>query len=73
MGWPGYLGRSYCGGHAGIFPRAAIREVPWSVAPWDPHWDFHHSRILMSRGYNFHFQTGTMMIEDIEPGSEPWL
>lgn len=73
MGWPGYLGRAYCGGHGGIFPRAAIQELPWSVAPWDPHWDFHHSRILMDRGYHFHFQTGTIMIEDIEPGSEPWL
>lgn len=73
MGWPGYLGRAYCGGHAGIFPRAAIQQVPWSVAPWDPNWDYFHSRILMERGYQFHYQSGSCLIEDVEPGSSPWL
>lgn len=72
MGWPGYLGRAYCGGHAGIFPRQAIQEVPWSIAPWHPNWDFFHSRILLERGYSFHYQTGNVLIEDVE-GGEPWL
>jgi hypothetical protein len=72
MGWPGYLGHAYCGGHGGIFPRKAIREIPWSVAPWDPQWDFYHSRFLQERNYNFHYMSGTCMIEDIE-GGEPWL
>lgn len=73
MGWPGYMGMSYCGGHGGIFHRAAIQEIPWSVAPWSPQWDFYHSRILLERGYRFHYQSASMYIEDIEPNSEPWL
>lgn len=72
MGWPGYVGKAYCGGHGGIFPRAAIQDVPWSLAPWHPNWDAFHSRILMERGYNFHFQSASMYIEDVGPG-EPWL
>jgi len=72
MGWPGYLNHSYCGGHGGIFPRAAIQEVPWSLAPWHRNWDFMHSRILQERGYNFHYQSGSLLIEDVGPG-EPWL
>lgn len=73
MGWPGYLGQAYCGGHGGIFPRAAVQDVPWSLAPWDPQWDFHYSRILLDRGYQFHYMSGDCFIEDIEPESEPWL
>lgn len=73
MGWPGYMGHAYCGGHGGIFPRAAVQELPWSVSPWDKQWDYIHSRILMERGYQFHYQTGTCLIEDIEPNTEPWL
>jgi len=73
MGWPGYLGQAYCGGHGGVFPRQAIQEVPWSVAPWDPNWDFFHSRVLMERGYAFHYQGQSCYIEDVEPNSEPWL
>ncbi len=73
MGWPGYLGHAYCGGHGGIFPRTAIQEVPWSIAPWDPNWDYYHSRMLMDRGYAFHYQSGDCYIEDVEPNSEPWL
>lgn len=73
MGWPGYLGHAYCGGHGGIFPRAAIQDVPWSLAPWDPQWDFFHSQILQERGYRFHYQSGSCLIEDVEPNSEPWL
>lgn len=73
MGWPGYMGHAYCGGHGGIFPRQAIQELPWSLAPWHPHWDYMHSRILMERGYQFHYQTGTCLIQDVEEGTEPWL
>ena len=73
MGWPGYLGRAYCGGHGGIFPRAAVQDVPWSLAPWSPQWDYLHSRILIERGYNFHYMSGDCYIEDVEPNSEPWL
>lgn len=73
MGWPGYLGYAYCGGHGGIFHRECVRDFPWSLAPWDPQWDFHHSRILQQRGYSFHYQSASMYIEDIEPNSEPWL
>lgn len=73
MGWPGYMGHAYCGGHGGIFPRAAIQELPWSLAPWSPQWDYMHSRILMERGYQFHYQTGTCLIQDVEEGTEPWL
>lgn len=73
MGWPGYLGRAYCGGHGGIFHRECVRDVPWSLAPWDPQWDYLHSRILIERGYTFHYQSGSCLIEDVEPNSEPWL
>ena len=73
MGWPGYLGRPYVGGHGGIFPRTLIQEVPWSVAPWAPEWDYVHSRMLLDHGANFHFQSASCYIEDIEPNSEPWL
>ena len=73
MGYPGYLGRAYCGGHGGIFPRKAIQEVPWSVAPWDRQWDFYHSRMLQDHDFRFHYMSGEMYIEDIEPNSEPWL
>lgn len=73
MGWPGYMGHAYCGGHGGIFPRTAIQELPWTLAPWDKHWDYMHSRILMERGYQFHYQSGSCLIEDVEPGTEPWL
>lgn len=73
MGWPGYLGRAYCGGHAGIFPRAAIQDVPWSIAPWHANWDYFHSRILLERNYHFHYMGGSVLIEDVEPNSEPWL
>ena len=72
MGWPGYAGQEYVGGHAGVFPRAAIQELPWSVAPWHPNWDFFHSRILAERGYTFLYQRDTCLIEDVE-GGEPWL
>lgn len=73
MGWPGYLGHAYCGGHGGIFPRAAIQDVPWSLAPWHQNWDYMHSRILLERGYQMHYQTGTCLIQDVEEGTEPWL
>lgn len=73
MGWPGYMGHAYCGGHGGIFPRAAIQELPWSLAPWHPNWDYMHSRILMERGYQFHYQSGSCLLEDVEPNGEPWL
>ncbi len=73
MGWPGYLGHVYCGGHGGIFPRAAIQDVPWSLAPWSPQWDYLHSRILLERGYNFHYQSASCWIEDVDPHGEPWL
>lgn len=72
MGWPGYLGHAYCGGHGGIYPRAAIQDVPWSVAPWSPQWDYLHSRILLERDYNFHYMGSNCFIEDVGPG-EPWL
>jgi len=73
MGWPGYLGRAYIGGHGGIFPRAAVQDVPWSLAPWSPQWDYLHSRILLERGYNFHYQSASCYIEDVDPNGEPWL
>lgn len=73
MGWPGYMNHSYCGGHGGIFPRPAVQDVPWSIVPWHANWDFYHSRILQERGYNFHYQSGSLLIEDIEPNTEPWL
>jgi hypothetical protein len=73
MGWPGYLGRAYCGGHGGIFPRAMVQDVPWSLAPWDPQWDYHYSRMMLDRGYAMHFQSNSCYIEDVEPNSEPWL
>jgi hypothetical protein len=73
MGWPGYLGHAYCGGHGGIYPRAAIQQVPWSLAPWHPNWDFYYSQILLERGYNFHYMNGTCYIEDVDPNGEPWL
>jgi len=73
MGWPGYLGYAYIGGHGGIFPRTAIREVPWSVAPWHPNWDLYHSRFLLERDYHFHYQSSSIFIEDVDPKGEPWL
>lgn len=73
MGWPGYLGHAYCGGHGGIYPRRAVQDVPWSLAPWHPNWDFYFSQILLERGYNFHYMNGTCYIEDVDPTGEPWL
>jgi hypothetical protein len=73
MGWPGYLCHAYIGGHGGIFPRAAVQEVPWSVAPWHPNWDYYHSRILLDRDYQFHYQSASVYIEDVDPHGEPWL
>lgn len=73
MGWPGYMNHAYCGGHGGVFPRQAVQELPWSIAPWHANWDYMHSRILLERGYQMHYQTGTCLIEDIEPNTEPWL
>lgn len=73
MGYPGYMGRAYVGGHAGVFHRDLIREVPWSIAPWNPNWDFFHTRICIERGANLHFLNDRLYIEDIEPESRPWL
>ena len=73
MGYPGYMGRMYVGGHAGIFPRTLLQQVPWSIAPFHPNWDFYHSRILVERGAVLRYQSDRLFIEDIEPGTEPWL
>lgn len=66
MGAPDYVG-----GHAGIFPRDLLRQVPWSVAPWHPNWDVLHSRMLLQHGAHLHFQQDRLYIEDIEGGT-PW-
>lgn len=73
MGYPGYMGRHYVGGHAGIFHRELLRQVPWSIAPWHPNWDFYHSRILVEKGAQLAYQSQQLFIEDVEPGTEPWL
>lgn len=73
MGWPGYLGHAYCGGHGGIYPRSAVQEIPWSLAPWHPNWDFFHSRLLLERDYHFHYQSDSCYLEDVDPTGEPWL
>ena len=62
----------YCAGHAGVFHRTAIQEVPWSVAPAHPNWDLLHSGMLLSRGYQL-YPTSSLMIEDVEPGATPWV
>lgn len=66
------MGDGYCGGHAGVFHRTAIREVPFSVAPHHPNWDVLHSQMLLSRGYSL-AQLPDCLIEDIEPGGAPWI
>jgi hypothetical protein len=73
MGWPGYMGKPYAGGHCGIFPRIAIESVPWGVAPLHPNWDFFHTQVLLEHGFTFTFMSDSCFIEDIEPGAEPWL
>lgn len=65
------MGDGYCGGHAGVFHRGAIQQVPWSVTPWHPNWDYIHSRMLLERGYEL-VELPTCRIEDIE-GGMPWL
>ena len=62
----------YCGGHGGIFPRAAIRAVPWSAAPWHPNWDYLHSRMLADRGFAFRFMDSAVLIQDVDSNGEPW-
>lgn len=64
------FGEGYCGGHSGVFHRAGIQEVPWTIAPHHPNWDVFHSRMLMARGYEL-VELPDCMIEDVE-GGEPW-
>lgn len=71
MGIPGYMGKDYCGGHSGIYHRSAIQQVPWTLAPLHPNWDYYHSRILVERGYKL-VELPECRIEDIEPNAEPW-
>jgi hypothetical protein len=61
----------YCGGHAGVFPRKAIQELPWSVAPFHPNWDVLHSRMLTSRGYEL-IELPDCFVEDLEVEAQPW-
>jgi hypothetical protein len=61
----------YCGGHAGVFSRKAIQELPWSVAPFHPNWDVLHSRMLTSRGYEL-IELPDCFVEDLEPEAQPW-
>lgn len=65
----------YCGGHAGIFRREALRAVPWMVAPHDPPylWDKWHSHMLNAQGFHGREAGGDLLIEDIEPLGRPWL
>ena len=64
----------YCGGHAGIFRRDALRKVPWMVAPLDPPylWDKWHSHMLNAQGVTFREASGDLLVEDIEPLGRPW-
>ena len=68
MGFP----EGYCGGHAGIYRRSAIRAVPFMAAPHHPNWDFYHTKILTSQGFNLMEAQGDLLIEDIQPGAKPW-
>lgn len=61
----------YCGGHAGVYHRSAIQQVPWQLAPLHPNWDVLHSRMLLARGYEL-VPLPDCVIVDVEPGSEPW-
>lgn len=62
----------YCGGHAGVFHRTAIADVPWTVGPWHPNWDAMRSQILHHRGYR-HVEL-PCIIEDVDdrPDARPW-
>lgn len=68
-------GPDYCGGHAGVYPRAALRAYPWSCAPHDLNWDLTHSRGFQARGFQI-VRAPELRVEDIEyyvnPASEPW-
>lgn len=61
----------YVGGHAGVFNRLSVQDVPWSVAPHHPNWDVLHSQMLTARGYEL-VPLPDCLVEDVEPGAEPW-
>ena len=65
----------YCGGHAGVFHREAIRRYPWACGPHDLLWDLTHSRHLQQLGVQFSYAPH-IMVEDIEhflnPEAQPW-
>jgi hypothetical protein len=76
-GAPDWFGEGdYCGGHAGVYPRAALRAYPWSCAPHDLNWDLTHSREFQKRGFQI-VRAPELVVEDIEhyvnPESKPWL
>lgn len=62
---------NYCGGHAGVFHRSAVQDVPWCVAPHHPNWDVYHSHMLLSRGYHL-IPLPECIVEDVEPNATPW-
>ena len=62
----------YCGGHAGLFPRAMIQRRPWSSMPHHRLWDVLSTRLLVQDGATLVGPLEDLVIEDLEPERRPW-
>ena len=63
--------RPYCGGHAGLFRRSLIQQRPWTAMPHDRLWDLRASQIQVAMGARF-VESDAIVVQDLEPGAEPW-
>jgi len=69
---------TYCGGHAGLFRRSLIQELPWCAGPHHREWDLLNSQRHIQAGARYHFEPNdekqvSLRVFDIEPGASPWL
>lgn len=69
---------TYCGGHAGLFRRSLIQEMPWSAGPHDRLWDLLNSQRHQQAGARYHWEPADesqvkLRVFDVEPGASPWL
>jgi hypothetical protein len=63
----------YIGGHCGIYRREILRRVPWSASRHHPNWDVWHSHDLVKAGGRLVYADIDLAVEDVEPGSRPWM
>ena len=64
----------YCGGHAGVFRRSLIAQLPWTAGPHDRLWDVTMSRAQQALGASFRYYPRLgIAVRDLEPEAKPWL